>query len=265
MTLVAELMSSPVVTCAADATLGEVAALLAARGIHGVVVAGEGGKPVGVVSDSDLLAGEWLAADDESLATMRSLHARELMSAPVATIDAEADAREAAARLRAERLSRLVVCSANEAVGVVATSDLVALLARTSVARGTVGDVMSHGLVVCREETTAGQAARAMTQRCSRSLVVVAADGRPLGVVTGADLLELLGADAAERPVAELMHEPLTISPRATLREAADLMLEHVVHRLLVVDDAAGDVMPLGLVSTADIVAEMAAPGSVWR
>lgn len=260
MTQVRELMSSPVVTCAADATLGEVAALLVAKRIHGVVVVDDAGRPEGVISDSDLLAGEWLAVDDESLATLRSLTARDLMSSPVAVIAAAADAADAAGRMRAERLSRLVVTDGGVPVGVLATSDLVAAIGRRSVGRATVADVMSRGLVVCREDTTVAQAARAMTDRRSRSLVVVAAGGRALGVVTGVDLLQR----AAEDTVAELMRPPLTIGASATLREAADLMLEHVVHRLVVVDPTAPESMPVGLISTADVVAEMAAPGSVW-
>jgi CBS domain-containing protein len=124
---------------------------------------------------------------------------------------------------------------------------------------------MSYGVVVCREDTAAVQAARTMTERRTRSLVVVAPDGRPLGVVTGIDLIGLAGADAGERRVSELMHAPLTIESGATLREAADRMLHDEVHRLIVVDPAAPDSVPLGAISTTDIVAEMAQPGSVWR
>ena len=90
MTRVAELMSSPVITCPGDATLGEVAALLLEHRIHGVVVRDEAGDAAGVISDSDLMAGEWLATDEESLMTMRALTARELMTSPPVTIDAEA-------------------------------------------------------------------------------------------------------------------------------------------------------------------------------
>jgi CBS domain-containing protein len=61
------------------------------------------------------------------------------------------------------------------------------------------------------------------------------------------------------------MHPPLTIGPDATLREAADTMLQHHIHRLIVVDPAYPAGMPLGLISTSDIVIEMAAPGSVWQ
>jgi predicted transcriptional regulator len=264
MTRVAELMSSPVITCPGDATLGEVAALLLEHRIHGVVVPDEAGDAAGVISDSDLMAGEWLATDEESLMTMRALTARELMTSPLVTIDAEADAADAAARLRSERLARLFVTQPAGVVGVVATSDLVRLLVRPVAARATVADVMTRGIVICRGDTTAAQAARAMTDRHSRAVIVVAAQGRPLGVVTGSDLLPHIAAGTADAPVTELMHEPLTIGSGATLREAADRMLEHGIHRLVVVDPAAPDEIPLGTIATTDVLAEMAAPGSVW-
>lgn len=54
-----------------------------------------------------------------------------------------------------------------------------------------------------------------------------------------------------------------TIVPDASLREAADRMLEHEVHRLVVLEDGASS--PIGIVSTADIVVEMARPGSKWE
>jgi CBS domain-containing protein len=262
MTRVADVMSSPPIACPGDATIGEVAALLVERRIHGVAVL-DGARPAGVLSDTDLLAGEWLATDPDTLAVMRSMRASELMSAPPVTIDADADAAEAAARLCDLRLARLLVTGPDGLAGVISTSDLVELLARGPVGRGAVADVMSRGIVVCREGTTAAQAARAMSERRVRALTVVAAQGRPLGIVTGRDLLPLVGGGASAT-VDELMHEPLTIEPGATLREAADRMLQHGIHRLVVVDPATPDAMPLGIVSTADVVAAMAAPGSVW-
>ena len=265
MTRVSELMSSPVVSCAARTTLGELATLLAERGVHGLVVLDESGAAAGVVSDTDLLAGEWLATDEESLAAMRSLTAGELMTSPPVTIDADAPVGDAAALLAEQRLARLVVVRGGEPVGVLATSDLVRELGRGHLGRSTVADVMSHGLVACRESATARQAARLMTDRHARALVVVRADGRPLGVVTGTDLLPLVGTGSGGRAVAELMHPPITIGPGASLREAADLMLEHEIHRLVVVDPGDPDAVPLGIVATTDLAAEMAEPGSVWR
>jgi len=172
MTRVADLMSSPVVSCRGDASLGEVAALLAERHIHGVVVLDESGRMAGVVADTDLLAGEWLASDAESLDTMRSMTAGEMMTMPPVTIDADAPITEAAIRLRDERLSRLVVTKDDLAVGVLATSDLVRFLGRGNLGRGIVAHVMSHGLVACRDGASVRQVARVMTERHVRAVVV---------------------------------------------------------------------------------------------
>ncbi len=42
-------------------------------------------------------------------------------------------------------------------------------------------------------------------------------------------------------------------------------MIEHEVHRLVVIDPARNDGAPIGTVSTSDILAEMADERSVWQ
>ncbi len=264
-TLVRDLMHSGLITCPPEISIGQAAALLARHRVHALIVAAEGGEPLGVISDPDLLAGEWLSTDTEGLEVMLAMTAGELMTAPVVTIPADATASEAAARLKTERISRLVVVQDGRAIGIVTVSNLVANLTRASTERRCVADVMSRGIVVCLADTTVPAAARAMSERRSRSLVVVDANGKPLGVVTGFDLLALYEPGGGAATVADLMRPPLTIAPDASLRDAADLMLKHEVHRLVVVDPANPDRMPIGLISTSDIVAEMAAPGSLWQ
>lgn len=258
--LVRDLMHKGLITCPPDAKLGEVTQLLVRNRIHAVVVAGGQGEPVGVLSDNDLLAGEWLATDPESFETMRTLTAGELMTTPVTTIEADAPANEAAQRLRNEHLSRFVVAEDGRAVGVIAVSDFVRALAHAPTRPRTVAEVMSRAIVVALPDTRVPELARGMSERRSRSVVVLDRRGRALGVVTGHDLLE---ADA-EVTAEQLMHPPITIAPTATLRAAADSMLEHEVHRLVVADPEESDAVPLGLISTHDIVAEMAEPGSPW-
>ena len=104
-----------------------------------------------------------------------------------------------------------------------------------------------------------------MRERRSRSVVVVNPHGQPLGEVTGFDLLPFYGQGDPNQPVSLVMHPPATIHPEATLRSAADRMLSEHTHRLLVLDPSEPDSIPVGLISAADIVLEMAAPGSTWE
>lgn len=260
-----DLMHKGLITCPPGTHIGEAAALLAAHQVHALVVAEPDGSPLGVLSDTDLLAGEWLSTDDASLSTMQAMTAGELMSTPPAAISADAKADEAATRMREERLSRLLVSEAGTVIGVIAISDLVRGLVPGSRARDTVADVMSWAIVTCLEETPLAAAARGMSERRSRSIVAVDRHGALVGVVSGHDLIALYGSGDLNGTVADLMNPPITISPTASLREAADRMLDHEIHRLVVVDPGDPAQIPLGLVSTSDIVAEMAAPNSIWQ
>ena len=262
-----DIMHPGVITCRPDAALGQVAVMLIQQHVHALLVADRDGRPIGVISDYDLLAGEWLSGDPESLEVMRSMTAGELMSTPVDTVEADVPVREAVLRMGEEGISRLLVLDGGQPVGVVSVSDFVAALAATASAkRETVADVMSDAMLVCRAKTPVISAARAMTQAGWRSVLVVNAAGKPLGVVSGLDLLAFCRDDGCEDViVSQVMHPALTIHMSASLREAADVMIEHHHHRLVVMDPDEPESMPLGVLSSYDIVAEMAKPGSVWQ
>ncbi|HUO71137.1 MAG TPA: CBS domain-containing protein [Solirubrobacteraceae bacterium] len=186
---------------------------------------------------------------------MQGVTAGELMSSPVETIGAGESASAAAARMRELHLSRLLVTDGDgAAVGVISVSDLVAPLGRPSGGRGTVSDVMSHAIVTCPLDTSLRAAARAMTERRSRALVVVDRDGRAAGVVTGNDLLPLYDQGDPDATVADLMNPPITCGADLALSDAADVIIRNEVHRLVVTDGAGA---PVGVISTTDIVAEM--------
>jgi len=166
-----------------------------------------------------------------------------------------------------EGIHRLLVIDDGQPVGVVSISDFVAGLAETApIRRDTVADVMSDAMLVCRDKTPVTSAARTMTQAGWRSVLVVDAGGHPLGVVSGMDMLAFCEEEGCEDvTVSEVMHPPLTIHMSASLREAADKMIEHHHHRLVVIDPDQPEAMPLGIISSYDIIAEMARAGSVWQ
>ncbi|HET9588640.1 MAG TPA: CBS domain-containing protein, partial [Anaerolineales bacterium] len=254
-------------TCKPDATLGQVAVLLNQHRVHALIVTDRTGRALGIISDFDLLAGEWLSSDSESLATMRSLTASDLMSHPVDSVEADVLLSEAVNQLIDKEISRLLVTENGKPVGVISLSDFVASLAQQEKPRReVVGDVMSDAILVCRGKTPILSAARAMTSAGWRSVLVVDARGKTLGVVSGWDLLPFVKNGLDENLVVrDIMHPALTIDINASLREAADMMIKNHHHRLVVIDQDDPDAFPLGAISSFDIVARMAHPKSAWQ
>jgi CBS domain-containing protein len=265
--LVKDLMHTGLITCKPTATLGQVAVLLNQHQIHALVVTDRDGRPQGLISDFDLMAGEWLSSDSESLAAMRILTASDLMTHPVDSVEANTPIAEAVDLLAEKILSRLLVTDNGKPVGIISLSDFVASIAsEVKTKRETVGDVMSDAILVCRGKTSVVSAARAMTSAGWRSVLVVDSKGKILGVVSGYDLLRFVKEGVDENLIVrDVMHPALTIDREASLREAADMMIQHHHHRLVVIDKNNPDAFPLGAISSFDIVEEMARPDSVWQ
>lgn len=265
--LVRDLMHRGLLTCRPDATLGQVAVLLNQNHVHALIVTDRGGRALGILSDYDLLAGEWLSSDPESMTVMRKLTAADLMSQPVDSVDADMPLCDAVNILIDKEISRLLVTEQGKPVGVISLSDFVASIAsEQEPKRETVGDVMSDAILVCRGKTPLLSAARTMTQAGWRSVLVVDAKGKTLGVVSGRSLLPFVKDGIDEKLVVrDVMHKPLTIDIHASLREAADKMIQNHHHRLVVVDNSDPEAFPLGIISSFDIVAAMAHPDSIWQ
>ena len=198
---------------------------------------------------------------------MRKLTAHDLMSYPVDTVDANMPVKEAAQILIEKEVSRLLVTEEGKPVGVISTTDFVFSIAKEEQPkRETVADVMSDAMLVCRGKTPIVSAARTLMEAGWRSVLVIDAKGKHLGVVSGKDLMPFVENGIDENlTVRDVMHPAFTIHINASLREAADLMIQKHHHRLIVIDDDDPDAFPLGVISSFDIVAEMARPGSIWQ
>ncbi|HEU0296697.1 MAG TPA: CBS domain-containing protein [Anaerolineales bacterium] len=267
--LVRDIMRKGLLTCDPDTPLGQVAILLTERRVHALIVSNPTGAPLGLISDFDLLAGEWLSTDQESLSTMKKLTAKDLMTSPIDAIEADATVERAAHLMLEKQIHRLMVSENDKPTGVISISDIVASIAgQTKARRDTVADVMSDAFLVCRNKTTVVSAARTLTRTHWRSVIVVDEKGRPQGVVTGKDLLWHVEKDGVYEnlTVGDVMNHSLTtIDVHASLHEAANLMIQNHIHRLIVTDKNEPDGFPVGIISSFDIVAEMARPGSVWQ
>ena len=265
---VKDLMHRGLITCQPDASLGQIAKLLTQHHVHALIVAESNDNPLGIISDFDLLAGEWLSVDKDSLNAMRKMTARELMTAPIQSMEADTSVEDAARILSEKQVHRMLVTELGAPVGVISVSDIVASIAKQEkVSREKVGDVMSNAFLVCRDKTPVISAARTMTQAGWRSVIVVDSRGKALGIVTGSYLLRIAGKSVDENlTVSEVMNRRLlTIDMNASLQEAANMMIQNHRHRVIVIDTNDPESLPLGIISSVDIVAQMAKPGSIWQ
>ena len=112
------IMTKPARTIAAGASTAEAEVLMERDRIHHLVVLGRGGKVAGVLSTRDLrAAGPGVTVAD-------------LMSVPAVTLSARDDIREAAKLLRRHGVGCLPVLERGKLVGIVSTSDLLALIGK---------------------------------------------------------------------------------------------------------------------------------------
>jgi CBS domain-containing protein len=143
-----EVMTAVVVSIAPDTTTREAARILRDRRVSAVPVVDDTGKPIGMLSEGDLIGRDdadrearrdwWLtllaegeALNPDFLAGLRSpmIRAREVMTSPVITVSEEADIRDIARLLIDHRIKRVPVLRDGRVVGIVSRADLVRALA----------------------------------------------------------------------------------------------------------------------------------------
>jgi CBS domain-containing protein len=130
-----------------------------------------------------------------------AVRAQDVMTRPVHTISPAAGADDAWNQMRLKGIHHLVVTEGRRIAGILSDRDIGgrhgASLRKTS----TVGDLMTKGVVTVTPETPLRKAANLMRGR-SLGCVVVATGDRAVGIITTADVLELVGR-GVNRPVAE--------------------------------------------------------------
>ena len=127
-----------------------------------------------------------------------------------------------------------------------------------------VGDLMALEPVVVRADASLGEAAKLLEGHHISGLPVVDGAGTLVGVISQTDLLraratEYLWANWPGLRVKHLMTAPaLTVHRDQPLAIAARKMERNHVHRLVVVADN-DETLPIGVISTSDLVRAMSA------
>jgi CBS domain-containing protein len=134
--VVREVMSAPVATVAASSPVKLVAEVMLASGVSALPVVDAHGRPVGIVSEADLLLKEfaaptgvrlpWFETKQMQSARRRgeALTAADLMTTPVVTVRPETTLHQAARLMYERRIKRLPVTDGDSLVGVISRSDV---------------------------------------------------------------------------------------------------------------------------------------------
>jgi CBS domain-containing protein len=121
--IVKDVMSSPVVTLDEDATSNRVAHIMDENELGCVIVTNKAGNPVGILTERDLVI-RVLAKNLKPDA----INAKDIMTAPLVTIEPDATVSEAARRMSRLNIRRLGVTYKGNLVGLVSSKDILAVM-----------------------------------------------------------------------------------------------------------------------------------------
>lgn len=117
-----------------------------------------------------------------------------------------------------------------------------------------VSDCMHPGVLTCAADDSLQHVAAIMANHQVHAVVVTSSNGdRPVGVVSDLDVLAAVATQAQCTASRAAATEALTVSADEPLQGAAQLMSQHGVSHLVVVDAAGG--YPIGVLSSLDIAA----------
>jgi CBS domain-containing protein len=128
-----------------------------------------------------------------------------------------------------------------------------------AIEHATVGDAMRPEVLTCPPDAPLRDVARTMASEHVHSVIVSGTDaeGRAWGIVSDMDLLRAARDDIDARTASwAAVTEFLSVSPDDPLERAVQLMLEHEVTHLVVVDPGSG--RPLGVLSSLDVAGLLA-------
>lgn len=127
------------------------------------------------------------------------MRVQDIMNTDVKVISASAAVSDARATMRANRIRHLIVQDGSNIVGVVSDRDFG--IRSGDGERRRIEDVMTTGVVTAAPDMTIRRAANLFRGRSIGCLPVVGDRGRPVGIITTTDLLDLIGR-GSERPSA---------------------------------------------------------------
>ncbi len=223
-----EVMSANIISCSPDTSVSDAITLMTRNRIHRLVVVDtRGGKPwpAGVISMTDIIT-----------YGMNTTPISESMSLPPSALATD-------------------IYEPMSAEPSLADLDLIEDATIVS-------DVMHPGVVTCGRNASVMEVARQMVENQIHAVVVVGDDGHAVGVVSQTDVVLARQGRTSEQAAALRVSDIMTPSlmsttPDRKLSDAITLMTRNRIHRLVVVEEQAGKLMPAGILSMTDVIRQL--------
>ncbi len=301
---VRDVMHHGVIAVSEDTTAADMCRVMSQNRVSCVAVE-DASRIVGVVSTTDIMVCGAHCSDRTSKAW-----AGALMSSPVLAVDADDTLQQALEMMVERHVHRVMVRTGGRIVGILSTSDIVREIGKTvkgtpesiysrldrfeagvngsgetEVAKETVYDAMTHGVLMVPLTLSLRETAKVLSEKRVHRVVVTSDEGEMIGVVAAIDILkpwtqEYGSAERDDVIAADVMTQSIeAVEHWRTLEEAMARMAGKHIHALLVLlargeisgELAARPIMstgvvhgvniPIGLVSATDIVREIGRGG----
>ena len=272
MDVVGDIMTKKVATCGSKASIMDVRELMRGRRISRVVAVDAGDRPVGVVTQKDII--RFLTAD-KSKRGLEEIRVEEPMSRVLVTIAPDASVSDAARSMAKRKISSLIVVDKDGIVkGIVTKADLCLHLASKGAGVFKVRDYMTKNPVAVWPTQSMFVASSLMSEHGISRVAVIDTEKKPVGIITLADLTMIgsllkppkvlmegkpiqveggitLPSSLHLLTASDIMSgNPISIEEGADLSDAAKLMTRHGISGLPVVDKSGRLV---GIVTKSDI------------
>jgi CBS domain-containing protein len=122
-------IANELITIDGGSTIKDAAEVMLKHGIGSIVIT-QDGKPVGIVTKSDLLSRVIVECRDP-----RECEVRKVMSKPLITVDKDTPILEAMMILRSKKIRRLLVKDGEKLVGIVSETDMIRAVTFSSIAQ----------------------------------------------------------------------------------------------------------------------------------
>jgi len=233
--LISAVMTRIVCQAAPEQTAMHALAVMLSKSVSSVLVI-ENELILGIITESDIVHAMHGKGGIEALSCV------DLMQSPVLTVTSATRCVDAYHLMASRGIRHLgVTDDAGHVLGIASEGDLMRNFGNEYyMTFKDVRDVMSTEFCKLPPAATVDTALAQMIENHQSCVVVVDAQGHPIGVLTERDIVRLCNEHANPRQLTlrEAMHAPVrTVAPHERLHDAAASMKETCIRRLVVVDD----------------------------